>query len=661
MTEFKHLFSKVKIGNTIIKNRILTTAHQTNHVKDGIPTEDFDAYHEERAKGGLGLAIIEAAAVHSSGLLTTKTIMAYDERVIDAYKRFVKKVNPHGMKVFAQLFHGGREVVSSEYRNAALAPSAVPSLRYATMPRPMSIEEIEDVIEGFAISAVNAKEGGLDGVEICCSHGYLPSQFWSPHTNLRTDKYGGSFKNRMRFVVEIIDRVWEAVGEDFTVGIRMSSDEKTMDGTDIKDAIKIVEYLSEKVRLDFIDVTAGDSSTFTGSTHIAPPSPMKHAYLSPDAFKIRMAGAIPVFISNRIMDPVDGEKIISSGKADMVAMTRATIVDPHMPNKAKNGELRQIDACLGCLQACIGHYHKGLAIGCIQNPEAGRERETNALYGKKAVHKKVLVIGAGPGGLEAAITADKKGHDVTLVDKSDCIGGMLNTMRKAPMRREMAESMLDNYFKQLELSNVKVELNREITKENVSVINPDVIICALGSSVYKPLYTGMNDERIIYIDDLFNINQFEKDEKVAVFDFGGEWSGVEGAIHLAENGCDVTLITARLYAAENVHQYLRNEYIKRLNELNITVKAQHDFGGIEDKSVIVRNLFTNKKMEESYSKVVLALGRVPVRDLYEELKHDYETHQIGDCSAPRTIEEATYEGLMTSLNLPVSSKQYMYT
>lgn len=653
MANFKHLFSEVKIGNTTIKNRILTTAHQTNHVKDGIPTEDLDAYHVERAKGGLGLAILEAAAVHPSGLLTTKTIKAYDDRIVSSYQRLMEKIRPYGTKVFVQLFHGGREVVSSDYRNAALAPSAVPSLRFNTMPRPMSIEEIEEVIEGFAISAKNAKEGGLDGVEICCSHGYLPSQFWSKHTNLRTDQYGGSFENRMRFTLEIIEKVWEAVGEDFTVGIRISSDEMTMDGTTIKDAIQIVEYLSEKVRLDFIDVTAGDSSTFGGSTHIAPPSPMKHAYLAADAFRIRMAGAIPVFIGNRIVDPVEAEKLISSGKADMVVMTRATIVDPGMPNKAKNGNLHQIDACIGCLQACIGHYHKGLQIGCIQNPEAGRERLTNALFNKETKNKQVLVIGAGPGGLEAAITADKKGHTVTLVEKSDRIGGMLNVMRKAPMRQEMAESMLDNYSRQLELSNVKLELNKEITKENIYEINPDVIICALGSSVYKPHYKGMDDERIIYIDDLFN-NQhsFEKSEKTVVFDFGGDWSGIEGAIYLAEKGCDVTLITARLYAGENVHQYLRNEYLKKLYELNITVKPQHDFGGIEDQLILVRNLFSNNVTKESYSKLVLAVGRVPNRNLYEELKPlGFEIHQIGDCSAPRTIEEATYEGMMASLNL----------
>lgn len=619
---------------------------------DGIPTEELDAYQEARAKGGIGLIILEAAAVHPTGLLTTNTIAGFSEEVIPAYSRLIKKIHPHGTKVFVQLFHGGREVVSSSYRSAAFAPSAVPSLRFATMPRPMSIEDIQDVIEGFAQSALNAKKGGLDGVEICCSHGYLPSQFWSSATNKRMDEYGGSFENRMRFVVEVIERVWEKVGADFTVGIRMSSDEMTMDGTTKKNAVQIVEYLADRVRLDFINVTAGDSSTYAGSTHIVPPSPIKHAYLSGDGFDIRMAGAIPVFVGSRIVDPVDAERIIATGRADMIGMTRATIVDPDMPNKAKNGETHLIDACIGCLQACIGHYHKGLPISCIQNPQTGKELLVEELLSKETRKQSVLVVGAGPGGMEAAVAADSLGYDVTLVDKSHSIGGMLKTMRRAPMRHEMAESMLDNYSKQLEVSNVKVELGKEITKKEIEQLNPDVVICAVGSAPYIPDYQGVDDSRIILIDDLFHQKDFHTEEKAVVFDFGGDWGAIEGAIYLAKKGCEVTLITARLHVGEMIHQYLRNVYMKRLEKLNIEMIANHDFGGIDNGEVIVRNLFTHEQQKREWDRVVLSVGRTPNVSLYEEIKDlGPIVHQIGDCLAPRTIEEATHEGLFTVLNL----------
>ncbi|MED1467960.1 FAD-dependent oxidoreductase [Bacillus salipaludis] len=653
MTNYKHLFSPIEIGHTELKNRFLSTAHQTNHVANGIPTPEMTAYHSARAKGGVGLIVLEAAAVHHSGMLTTHTIAGFDQRIVPAYLGLANEVHQFGTKVFSQLFHGGREVVSSDYRTAALAPSAVPSLRFGTMPRPMSIEEIKDVIEGFARSAKLAKEGGLDGVEICCSHGYLPAQFWSGQTNHRTDEYGGSFENRMRFIVEVMQRVWQEVGEDFTVGIRMSADEMTMDGLDVKGSVEIVEYLVDQVRVDFINVTSGDSSTFAGSTHIVPPSPIKHGYNSPQAFKIRMAGAVPVFVGSRIVDPVEAEQIVATGKADVVGMTRSLIVDPEMPNKAKEGNHHLIDACIGCLQACIGHYHKGLAIGCVQNPTAGKELEVQALQKTQREKKKVLIIGAGPAGLKAALTLDEFGHEVILADKSDEVGGLLHTLRRAPMRQELAETMLDNFIKKVSISNVSVKLGWNIKPEDIKELGPDVIICAVGSRPYIPQIPGINDPRVRTVDQLFNQQSKNIGNNVLVFDFGGDWPGMEAAIDMAEKGHQVTLISSRLYIGEEVHQYLRNEYLKKLYQLNIKMIPHYDLGEIKEDEVVIRNLFSyEKETIKNVDSIILSLGRVPNVELYEEIKDSApEVWQIGDCLAPRTLEEATFEGLMTSLQI----------
>lgn len=653
MTQFKHLFSSLEVGNTILKNRIISTAHQTNHVVNGIPTSDMIEYHATRAKGGLGLAILEAAAVHTSGMLTGKTIAGYDKNVIPVFSDLAKKLHQYGTKVFAQLFHGGREVISSTYRHPAWAPSAEPSLRFGAMPRPLSIEDIEEIIEGFAISAKNAKDAGLDGVEIACSHGYLPAQFWSHHTNYRVDHYGGPFENRMRFIVEVLERIWDKVGDDFTVGIRISADEMTMDGLKIKDTVQIVEYLVDKVRVDFIDVTSGDSSTYAGSTHIAPGSPMKHAYNASRAFEIRMAGAVPVFVGTRIVDPKEAEDIISSGKADAVGMTRANIVDPEMPNKALNNQLHLINACIGCLQACIGHYHRGLPVGCIQNPLAGKEGKLLPKLKKSSSVKHVLVIGAGPAGLQAAITADRQGHKVTLVDKNDKIGGLLNIMRKAPMRLEMAESMIDNYSRQLSTTNIDIKLGKSITANEVEEIAPDVIICAVGSRPYRPHVSNVTDNRIIYADDLFKSSNDTIGNNAIVFDLGGDWAGIEASLYLAEKGKNVTLVTTKLHIGQEVHQYLRNEYMKRLYKAHVKMVTHHDFGGIKEDKAMARNLFTHETLElENWDHIILAYGRVPNVELYEEIKNLAPSiYQIGDCLAPRTIEEATTEGLETILNL----------
>ncbi|KKB33216.1 oxidoreductase [Bacillus thermotolerans] len=658
MTPFKHLFSPVTIGSMELPNRIMSTAHQTNHVVDGIPTPDMAAYHVERAKGGAGLLILEAAAVHSSGMLTTHTIAGYDPKIVPAYQELVKEVHRYGTKVVQQLFHGGREVVSSDYRSAAWAPSAVPSLRFGTMPRPMSIDEIQDVIEGFAISARLAKEGGIDGVEICCSHGYLPAQFWSEHTNKRTDEYGGSFRNRMRFIVEVIERVWQEVGKGFTVGIRMSADEMTMDGNDIKDSVKIVEHLVEQVRIDFINVTAGDSSTYAGSTHIVPPSPVKHAYVSPQAFKIRMAGAVPVFVGSRIVDPVEAEQIVAKGKADVVGMTRSLIVDPKMPNKAKAGDHHLIDACLGCLQACIGHYHKGLPIGCVQTPATGKERQVQTLKERSRENKKVLVIGAGPAGLKAALTLDELGHEVILADKGEEIGGLLNVLKRAPMRQELAETMLDNFRRKLAVSKVDVRLGRDITSTDVITLSPDAVFCAVGSRPFIPDIPGIDDERVLTVDELFRKRDRAIGKNVLVFDFGGDWPGMEAAIDLAEKGHQVTLITSKLYIGEEVHQYLRNEYLKKLYQLKVKLLPHYDLGEIKNGQAVIRNLFSyEREVITDWDSIVLSLGRVPNTELYDDIKDMApEVHQIGDCLAPRTLEEATHEGFMTSLQIGIQEE-----
>ncbi len=653
VAHFKHLFEPLTVGNTTLHNRILSTAHQTNHVHDGIPTSGMLAYHLARARGGAGLIILEAAAVHISGMLTTHTIAGYDEKVIPAYATIARTLHEHGTAVFTQLFHGGREVVSSDYRHAALAPSAEPSLRFGVMPRPMSQSEIHDIIRGFAHSARIAQEAGLDGVEVCCSHGYLPAQFWSPHVNHRTDEYGGPFENRMRFIVEVLESIWSEVGEDFTVGIRMSSNEMTMDGATIKDAVEIVDYLVDRVRLDFINVTAGESSTYAGSTHIVPPSPIKHAYVAADGFKIRMAGAVPVFVGSRIVDPAEAEKIVSTGQADAVAMTRALIVDPQMPNKAHRGELQTIDACIGCLQACIGHYHRNLPIGCVQNPVAGQEEALQPLFERDRPKKRVVIVGAGPAGLQAAVTADALGHEVILLEEGNALGGLLRTMRCAPMRRELAESMLDNYTRKLAQSQVDVRLGQRATRESVRLLEPDAIVCAVGSSPYMPRVPGMGDSRVVQVGSVFGNAVEDMGERVVIMDYVGDWQAIEAAIHLAERRRKVTLVCSKLFVGEEVHQFLRNEYMKRLYELSVEIRMHYDFGGIVEDKLKIRHVFAQSVEDISeWDQVVLSMGRVPNTDLYEELQPVAENiYQIGDCLAPRTLEEATYEGMMTSLQL----------
>jgi thioredoxin reductase len=366
-----------------------------------------------------------------------------------------------------------------------------------------------------------------------------------------------------------------------------------------------------------------------------------------------MAGAVPVFVGSRVLDPAEAERIVSTGQADIVGMTRATIVDPEMPNKAINGELQTITACLGCNQACIGHYHKGLAIGCVQNPMAGNEEKLRPLVQRSRTGKRVVVIGAGPAGLQAAVTASDLGHQVTLIDQTNAIGGLLRIMRRAPMRREVAETMLDNYTRKLSQSNVNVQLGQRATRHEIGKLEADVVICAAGARPYLPHVEGIDHPRLMLVDELFGANPRTVGRRVLVFDYFGDWPGVEAAIFLAEKGHDVTLVSARLYIGEEVHQYLRNEYLKKLYTLKVTLLPHFDFGGITQERVILRNLFTHEAEQiGDWDTIVLSMGRVPNTELYEEVKGSAPVvRQIGDCLAPRTLEEATFEGMMAALEI----------
>jgi pyruvate/2-oxoglutarate dehydrogenase complex dihydrolipoamide dehydrogenase (E3) component len=352
---------------------------------------------------------------------------------------------------------------------------------------------------------------------------------------------------------------------------------------------------------------------------------------------------------------VEAEQIVAAGKADVVGMTRALIVDPYMPNKAKSGNLQQIDACLGCLQACIGHYHNGLTIGCVQNPSAGNENEVQTLKKSLREKKKVLVIGAGPAGMQAAATLDELGHEVILADKADKIGGLLHTLKKMPMRHELAESMLDNYTRKLSASNVSVMLGAAVQPEDIHKISPDAIICATGSRPYIPDIPGIGDHRVMTVEEVFHHTNNLIGKNVIVFDFAGDWPAMEAAIDLAEKGHIVTLITARLHVGEGVPQYLRNEYLKKLYQLNVKMMPHYDLGEIKGDTIVFRNLFSyEKETMENWDSIILSHGRVPNSELYEQMKKlAPEVWQIGDCLAPRTIEEATFEGMSISLRLGV--------
>jgi 2,4-dienoyl-CoA reductase-like NADH-dependent reductase (Old Yellow Enzyme family) len=470
--KFPHLLSPLAVGSATLKNRIMSTGHETNLSGTTI-SDAYLAYQESRARGGAGLIVLEVGGVHRTAYFHSHCLMVHTDDCIPGYTRMAERLHPHGTTVFAQLFHPGREVLGSDDGTHAVgyAPSEIPNERYKVMPRAMTPALIEDVIDGYARSAERMKRAGLDGVEIVASHGYLPAQFLNPHSNRRTDDWGGGFENRLRFLRETVLAVRQAVAGDWVSGLRISADEMDTVGLGPDEVLDACVALAGTGALDYVNLIAGTSDTYKGAIHIVPPMTVETGYVAPLAARIREQIDVPVFVTGRINDPRIAERIIAEGQADVCGMTRALITDPRMPAKAAEDRVDDIRACIGCNQACIGHMITGYPISCIQYPESGRELE----YGERhraGKRKTVMVVGGGPAGMKAAAVAAERGHDVTLYEAAPRLGGQVQLAQLLPGRDEFG-GLVTNLAREVELAQVKVVTGHTVTAELVAETNPD--------------------------------------------------------------------------------------------------------------------------------------------------------------------------------------------
>ena len=643
---FPHLFSPLQIKNVTLKNRIFSTGHMTTLVTGYTPNEDLAAYHEARARGGAGLVVIEVASVHSSAVYTSHTIMADTDACIPGYQRIARAVHQYECRAFGQLFHPGRENFESLDGSApvAYAPSAVPNERFHVMPRPMSRTLIHDVIDGYGDAAVRLREGGLDGVEIVASHGYLPAQFLNPHVNLRTDEYGGSPENRVRFIAEIVRNIRAKVGDDFIVGLRISGDEQSYDGLDIATATDAIERLEAAGGLDYYNVIAGSSSSLGGSVHIVPPMFIENGYVAPYAATIKGKVKVPVFVAGRINQPQQAEEILKSGQADMCGMTRAQIADPEIANKAREGRIDDIRACIGCNQACIGHMHMGYGISCIQHPETGRE----LAYGKRqaaARRKKVMVVGGGPGGMKAAAVAAERGHEVTLYEAAAQLGGQALLAQALPGRAEFG-GIVTNLTREMELAGVTVRRNAPVDRALIEREAPDAVVIATGARPAPVEIEGADEAHLVEAWAVIR-GEANVGGRVAIADWRCDWIGMGLAEMLARNGCEVTLAVDGYMPGQTIQMYVRDHWAATLQKLGVKgIPYARLFGADGDSAYFQHATSGEPIILDGIDTVVTALGHNSVTSLADELE-DWggEVHMVGDCLAPRTAEEAVYDGL----------------
>ena len=606
------------------------------------------AYHEARARGGAGLIILESSRPWADDVSASYYVDSSTDACIPGYRGVAEAVHKHGCKVFGQINHGGRIAYTHEGMHiVSHAPSMVPDHRFHCMPRVMSADYVRDIIDAFAAAAGRMAEAGLDGAELTASHGMLIAQFLNPQTNFRDDEYGGSEENRFRFVSQMIAATRQVVGNDFVIGMRISAEEHEPDGLDQAAWLNICRRLNDERELDYLNVTVGSMMGLGGSVHVVPPMFIDHAYTAPQAGSIRREVRQSVLVTGRINQPQLAEQVLAEGQADMCGMTRALISDPEMPNKARAGKLDDIRACIGCNQACIGHYHQGVRISCIQHPLSGRELMLGS-HPAVTTSRKLLVAGGGPAGMKAAAVAAERGHRVVLCEKSDRLGGQALLAQTLPGRAEFGV-IVDNLRREMELHNVDIRLNTAVDSALIETEKPDAVIIATGAIPYRPDLDISQDTHSVDAWQLLK-DEVKPGASVVVADWRCDWVGMGLAEKLAREGCHVRLCVDGEMAGQNLQKYLRWHWAGVLHKLDVEViPYARLYGADGDTAYFLHNTSGEAIVCENMDTLVIAQGHQPETTLEQQLADtDVEIHLAGDCLSPRSAEEAVYEGLMAA-------------
>ncbi len=651
--QFPKLTAPGRIGNMTVKNRVVSAPMVTGYAtRDGMVTERMLRFYAEKAKGGTGLIIVEYTYIDQEASKSAYCQLGvYDDECIIGLAQLAESIQENGAKACLQIEHCGRQKFIGTY--PMVAPSRVPWEAIlqmgAVIPTELGIDEIRNIVESFGDAARRTKQAGFDMVEIHGAHGYLITNFLSPHTNRRTDMYGGSPKERMRFGLEAAENVRKKVGPDYPVCVRLSGTEYIEDGVMIEDTIAFAKAL-EDIGITVFHVSGGNHHTMHCQVV---PSNQPLAFNAWAAEAVKREVQAPVIASGSITSPELAESILEEGKGDFVSLGRPLLADPYFAKKAQQGRPEEIRRCIRCNQGCL---HKGIMSGkslmCSVNVAIGREdRFARLQYDENdpaPEAKKVLVVGGGPGGMEAARVAALRGHEVALFEKRDQLGGALIEASVPEFKHEL-KSLVNYLSGQLKRLNVSVHLNTEITAARILENTPDAVIVAAGGKPSMPDIPGIDSDKCVNGLDVYRGK--EVGDTVAVI--GGGMLGCELALHLADQGKKVILTTRQekiAYDMETAHYIV---FMERLLGSGVQVHTGKMVSRVTPEGVDMLDLVRlGERLEIKADTVIVMGGFQPDQDLSEQIGgNGPEVISIGDCVRPRGIHEAVYEGHLAARSI----------
>ncbi|MEU5090908.1 mycofactocin system FadH/OYE family oxidoreductase 2 [Streptomyces sp. NPDC021356] len=648
MSALRHLFSPLRLGPLTLANRIVFSAHLTNYAEDGLPSEQHAAYYAARAAGGTGLIITEEHSTHVTDWPYEKLIHGFSPRVVPGYRRITEAVHAHGTPILAQLNHNGGQASSMYSRLPVWAPSPVPDPLFREVPKEVTAAEIAEIVAGYATVAGHCAEGGFDGVELQCSHSSIVRGFLSPATNLRTDAYGGPLEHRARILLEIVDAVREAIGPGRVLGVRLCGDELMDGGTTVEEAVATARLVEATGKVDYINTSIGVATSTLYMIEASMSVPPGYALFVSNA--IRKAVRLPVIGVGRIKDPVQAERALAEGHCDLVGVVRGQIADPDFAAKARAGHTPRIRTCLSCNQECVGRMGLNRWLGCVENPRAGREAVALPAPGPRP--RRVLVVGGGPAGLQAAATAARRGHAVTLYERAPATGGQVATAATAPGRAEFLD-VVRNLLAECVRHGVDIRTGVEATAEALRAEAPDAVVLATGARPQPPYWAG-GLERVVDVRDVLEGRAAPAaGQRVLIVDELGFHQATSVAELLADRGCRVRISTPGMVVGQDLGVTLDLEtYSVRAHTKGIEHATDQVVTGArpgtEGDAAVELDILTHTTGEvarERYDWVVCALHQAPEDSLWHALKDaPFPVHRAGDCLTPRRAHAAVVEG-----------------